>query len=37
MTAALIGSTTEPNARNINTMVVLISTSTISGALSTRL
>ncbi len=35
--AALIGSTMEPNARNIRTVVVTISTSTISGSLSNRL
>ncbi|CNK54013.1 Uncharacterised protein [Mycobacterium tuberculosis] len=37
ITAALIGNTNDPNARNISSMVVLISTTAISGALSTRL
>ena len=37
ITAALIGSTTDPNARNINSIVVLSSTTNISGALSNKL
>lgn len=35
--AALIGNTTDPNARNIRIVVVTISTVTISGSLSNRL
>jgi len=37
ITAALIGSTTDPNARNISSIVVLSSTTAISGALSDKL
>ena len=37
ISAALIGSTTDPNARNISTVVVVMSSSTISGNLSNRL
>ena len=35
--AALIGSTSEPKARNIRMVVVVISSSTISGSLANRL
>ncbi len=37
ISAALIGSTSEPNARNIRTVVVEINSSTISGSLEYRL
>ena len=37
ITAALIGNTTDPNARNINSMVAPSSRTSISGALSNRL
>ena len=37
ITAALIGSTTDPNAKNINSIVVVSRTTNISGALSNKL
>jgi hypothetical protein len=37
ITAALIGNTTEPNARNIRIVVVTIRMVTINGSLSNRL
>ena len=37
ISAALIGSTNDPNARNIRIVVVVIRISTISGTLSSRL
>ena len=36
ITAALIGNTTDPNARNINSMVAPSSSTSISGALSNK-
>ena len=37
ITAALIGNTTDPNARNINSVVAVSKRTSISGALSNRL
>ncbi len=37
ITAALIGSTTEPNARNINSVVVVSRMTSIAGMFSNRL
>ena len=37
ISAALIGNTSDPNARNIRIVVVVINSSTISGSLANRL